>query len=197
MDFISFDLETTGTLSHIDQILEIAAIKFQNGQPVDTYTSLVSIEAPIPKEAAAVHGITDEMIKGKPPIKEVLPHFTHFCGDHVMVAHNAIFDFQFLSRALAEEQLAAPRGIVLDTCNLSRKTFTGLVNYKLSTLCKYLKISSKDFHRAEADAISCGYLFVHILKTLACSDIKQIIKFSEKTPLVFPRSFRGGQLSLF
>ncbi len=198
MEFISFDLETTGILSHDDHIVEIAAIRFKNGEVLDSYHRLVSIDSPIPEQAIAIHGITDEMLEGQASIDKILPEFAEFCGDKLMIAHNAIFDFQFLVRAIQECQQPSPKGFVLDTCNLSRKTFPGLVNYKLSTLCKYLKIAFKESHRAEADAMSCGNLFVKILEKLPFSDdLEEIIKFSGKAPLKFPRSFMEGQLPLF
>lgn len=198
MNFISFDLETTGTLSHADHIVEVAAVKFENFKPVDSYQSLIQIQVPMPEQATAVNGITDEMLKGQPPLKEVLPQFVEFCGDSLLLAHNAIFDFQFLVRAIRESHGQAPKGFVLDTCHLSRKTFPGLPNYKLTTLCKHLKISSQKFHRAKEDAMSCGQLFVKILEELPFShDLKEVIKFSGKAPLKFPKFFTEGQMSLF
>ena len=77
----------------------------------------------MPKEAAAVNGITDEILKGQPLIDEVLPEFADFCGDTLMVAHNAVFDFQFISRAVLECRSLAPQGLILDTYNLARKVF--------------------------------------------------------------------------
>ena len=197
MEFIGFDLETTGVLSHIDQIVEIAGVRFKDGKPVETFQQLVSIDISMPKEASAINGITDEMLKGQPSVEEVIPKFVQFCRDTVMVAHNAVFDFQFLSHAIQEKKLPSPQGMVLDTYNLSRRIFPGLSNYKLVTLCDYLKINSKQFHRAEADSISCGYLFANILKKLPSQDLKQVIKFSGKAPLKFPKNFFEGQMSLF
>ena len=164
MNFISFDLETTGTLSHVDHIVEIAAVKFQNAKPVETYQSLVQIDIPMPRQASLINGITDKMLKGQPALTEVLPQFVDFCGDSLMLAHNAIFDFQFLVRAIRENHGQAPKGFVLDTCQLSRKTFPGLPNYKLTTLCKHLKISSKKSHRAKEDALSCGFFIFKNLR---------------------------------
>lgn len=197
MEFIGFDIETTGTLSHVDHIVEIAGVRFQEGQVTDTYQSLVSINGPMPKEAAAINGITDEMLKGQPPIDEVLPEFADFCGNTLMVAHNAVFDFQFISRAVLECRSLAPGGLVLDTYNLSRKIFPGQVNYKLATLCSYLKINSGKFHRAGADALACGRLFQCILKKLPFDTLEEIINFSGKKPLKFPEVFQEGQLSFF
>ena len=199
MEFVSFDLETTGTLSHLDHIVEIGAVCFKDGEIQDTYQQLVSIEMPMPEQASAVNGITDAMLKGQPSIEEVLPAFSEFCSNKLMVAHNAPFDFQFLLRVIEEKRAPAPSGLVLDTCQLARKSFPGLANYKLSTLCSYLKIVSDGFHRAKADAISCGYLFTHILKKNSFStvDIKEIIKLSGRTPLKFPEFQMEGQLAFF
>lgn len=199
MEFVSFDLETTGTLSHLDHIVEIGAVRFVEGEIKETFQQLVSINTPIPEQATAVNGITNEMLQGKPPIEDILPVFSEFCAESLMVAHNAPFDFQFLLRAIEEHRTPAPKGLVLDTCQLARKSFPGLANYKLSTLCSYLKIASNDFHRAEADALHCGHLFIHILKknSFSTNDVKEIIKFSGRNPLKFPHSQLEGQLVFF
>lgn len=199
MDFVSFDLETTGTLSHLDHIVEIGAVRFHEGQVQETYQQLVSIDIPIPEQASAVNGITDDMLRGQPLIEEVLPSFAEFCGDSLMVAHNAPFDFQFLLRAIQEYRTPAPRGLVLDTCQMARRSFPGLANYKLSTLCKYLNIGEDNFHRAQADATYCGRLFVEILKkhSLSSKDVKELVKITGYKPLKFPYSQMEGQLNFF
>ena len=198
-NFVSFDLETTGTLSHLDHIIEIGAVRFKEGKAVDSYQQLISIDTPIPEQASKVNGITDDMLKNKPSIQEILPLFADFCGSDLMVAHNAPFDFQFLLRAIEEHQSAAPRGLVLDSCQLARKTFPGLANYKLATLCDYLKIDSNNFHRAEADALSCGHLFLHILKrnSFSTEDIQPFIQLGGRSALKFPDSYLEGQMAFF
>ena len=197
MEFIGFDIETTGTLSHIDHIVEVAGVRFQKGQVKETYQSLVSIKESMPKEATAINGITDEMLKGQPTLEAVLGEFAEFCGNSLMVAHNAVFDFQFIARAIQEYQSASPRGLVLDTYNLARKTFPGQSNYKLATLCSYLKIKSEQFHRAQADALACGRLFQNIVKKLPFDTLEEIINFSGRKPLKFPEIFQNSQLSFF
>ncbi len=198
-DFVSFDLETTGTLSHADHIVEVAAVRFRRGEPAETFQRLVGISSPMPEQATAINGITDEMLAGKPSIKETLPELAAFCGRSVLTAHNAPFDFQFLLRAIEEFQQPAPQGLVLDTCQLSRRAFPGLLNYKLGTICDYLGISPEGkFHRAEADAVCCGRLFAKILEKAPCGeDIQKLIKFSGRPALQFPQTFREGQMSLF
>ena len=198
-NFISFDLETTGTLSHIDEIVEIGAIYFEEGQVKDRFQSLVSIDRPIPPEASRVNGITDEMLQGQPKIQDILPSFADFCGDHLIVAHNASFDFQFLLRAIQEHRTPAPRGVVLDTCQLARKTFPRLLNYKLSTCCEYLKIEGKGFHRAESDAFYCGQLFLAILlkNSFSTEQIQDLVKLSGRSALRFPDTHLDLQMNFF
>jgi len=199
MEFVSFDLETTGTLSHLDHIVEIGAVRFVEGEVKETFQQLISIDIPMPEQATAVNGITDEMLKDQPPIPKVLNSFSEFCAQSLLVAHNAPFDFQFLLRAIEEHHSSAPRGPVLDTCQLARKSFPGLANYKLSTLCDYLKIDASGFHRAEADARHCGYLFIHILKknSLIPQNVKKLAELSGRNPLKFPYSQMEGQLAFF
>ena len=82
-------------------------------------------------------------------------------------------------------------GLVLDTYNLARKTFPGQVNYKLATLCSYLKIKSETFHRAQADALACGRLFQSILKKLPFETLEEIINFSGKKTSKISRNLSG------
>ena len=198
-NFVSFDLETTGTLSHLDHIVEIGAVRFKEGKVEDSFQQLVSIDIPIPEQASKVNGITDDMLKDQPSIQEVLPNFADFCGSGLMVAHNAPFDFQFLLRAVEDHHALAPRGFVLDTCQLARKTFPGLANYKLSTLCDYLKITANGFHRAESDALSCGHLFLHVLQknSLSTENVKALSQLAGRSPLKFPDNYLEGQMAFF
>lgn len=197
MNFIGFDIETTGTLSHQDLIVEIAAVRFQGEQIQETYQSFIGIESAMPEQATAINGITDDMLKGQPSLQEVLTDFALFCEDRVMVAHNAIFDFQFLSRDIKKNQTPSPRGLVLDTYTLSKKVFPQMANYKLATLCDYLKIRGDTFHRAKADAVACGHLFLQILNRVSPKSLGDIIDFSGRKPLKFPQDFQEGQLSFF
>src|ERR1035438_2137695 len=148
-NFIAFDLETTGFLAGVDQIIEIGAIRYVNGEPEAMFCSLIDPGRMIPAAASAVNKITDEMVVGQPKIEEMLLPFAEFCGDFVLVAHNAPFDFQFLAADIKKHETPAPRGIVLDTCAMSRKVFRGLMNHKLGTLVQHLNIPVAGFHRSE------------------------------------------------
>jgi DNA polymerase-3 subunit epsilon len=167
MRFIAFDLETTGTVAGVDQIVEIGAVRFIDNKIDGIYSTLINPLRPIPAGASAVNGITDDMVAGKPTIDLLLESFTEFCGEDPLVAHNASFDSQFLLADLKRHELTAPRGLILDTLSISRKVFPGLPNYKLGTLVQHLKIPSSNFHRAEADATYCGHLFIELKKRIS------------------------------
>jgi len=203
MDFVAYDLETTGIDPSQDHVVEIGAVKFNDFKPVETYSTLVDPGLPIPKEAVAVHGIDDKMVEGQPVIQDVLAPFADFCGDLTLVAHNARFDFRFLTRLIVAHNTPAPSGVTLDTFSLSKKVFTSLPNHRLSTLVKHLKIESKKFHRAEQDAAYCGMLFVRILEILIennqAVDVASLALFSDRKEMKFPqvKHLDQGQLGLF
>tara|TARA_X000000950_G_scaffold216687_1_gene260788 strand:- start:3955 stop:4587 length:633 start_codon:yes stop_codon:yes gene_type:complete len=166
MEFIAFDLETTGTQPGADAIVEIGAVRFNGSRSVESFGKLVHPGVPIPAEASRVNGITDEMVKDAPRIEEVMNAFADFCGSLPLVAHNASFDYKFYLADVKRLQAPAPKGAVLDTLSLARKVFPGLANYKLWTLVRHFEFPSGTFHRAEEDSTYCGLLFAKIIETL-------------------------------
>lgn len=191
MRFIAFDLETTGTLPGVDQIVEIGAVLFDDkGEPETIFATLINPGVPMPEAASRVNGITDDMLVGKPRITDVLDAFADFCGDEVLVAHNAPFDAQFLTADIRKFETRAPGGVILDTCNIARKVYPGLANYKLGTLVQHLGIPSTGFHRAEEDAGYCGILFAKMIARLSQHgepSIATLIGLTGKPELRFPK----------
>jgi len=191
MRFIAFDLETTGTVPGVDQIVEIGAVRIIDGQVESIFSTLVNPQRPMPPGASAVNGITDDMLVGKPLIDSLLPSFAEFCGDDVLVAHNAPFDCQFLASDIKKFETPAPRGVVIDTLPISRKVIPGLPNYKLGTLVQHFKIPSTDFHRAEEDATYCGMVFWEMFKKISVGNkpaqIENLVSLTGKPEFKFPQ----------
>lgn len=191
MRFIAFDLETTGTLAGVDQIVEIGAVLFdENGQPETIFTTLIQPTISMPEGASRVNGITDDMLVGKPRITDVLGPFAEFCGNEILVAHNAPFDAAFLAADIKKYESAAPTGLILDSCNMARKVLPGLANYKLGTLVQHLGINATGFHRAEEDASYCGQLFSKMITRLSQHgppSIATLITLTGKPELRFPQ----------
>ncbi len=189
MNYIAFDLETTGTLAGIDRIVEIGAVRFVKGEPQDIFSTLVDPQIPIPEGASRVNGITDDMVTGKPKIDEFLESFTKFCGGDPLVAHNASFDFNFLLNDYKKYEELAPSGFVFDTLSLARRTVPGLSNYRLATVAGHLGCKFGILHRAFEDAELCGMVFAKLLQKANIEtyiDRKVIEQLQGKSSLKFP-----------
>jgi DNA polymerase-3 subunit epsilon len=192
MRFIAFDTETTGTLPGVDRIIEIGAVRFVDGQVEAVYSTLVDPQIPIPSAASNVNGITDDMVVGQPKIDSLLDSFAEFCGDDWLVAHNAAFDFGFLTADIQRLEAKAPLGPILDTYAISKRVFPGLANYRLGTLVQHIQIEAAGFHRAEADAVYCGQLFLRMMEKVFGNPsvpppLENVAMLMGKTPLRFPQ----------
>ncbi len=205
MRFIAFDLETTGTVPGVDQIVEIGAVRFIDGKPEAVFATLIDPKMPIPPGASNVNKIYDDMVRGKPTIDTLLESFTEFCGDDILVAHNAPFDMQFILADYKRHELPTPRGLILDTLPIARKVFPGLANYKLGTLVQHLKIPTTGFHRAEEDASYAGLLFIELTKRImvngqppAVSNLVALTgKLEQRFPVIEKKPKQLDLMSLF
>ena len=202
MNFIAFDLETTGIHPKTDAIVEVGAVRFEGIEPVEAFSTLINPGRPIPPGASAVNGITDEMVADQPAIEKVLSDLAAFCGDLPLVAHNAPFDFKFLLNAVEAHRAKAPAGVVLDTCALSRIVFPGMINYKLGTLVKHFGFPTGEFHRAEIDSVYCGRLFARIVSSLeqggSLATVPALLDLTKQTHMKFPQyANQPQQLGLF
>lgn len=187
MRFVAFDIETTGFLPRVDQIVEIAAVRFEGSKIIDSYSTLIEPPIQIPAEATKVNGITNEMVKGMPRVEYALEKFAEFCANDPLVAHNAPFDVEFIKADVEKAELPAPTGIILDSCAMARKVIPGSPNYRLGTLIKFLNIPQNgEYHRAEADSRYCGLLFSAI--------ISRVFKSGEPAAIENLMNLSGAQL---
>lgn len=172
--FIAFDVETTGLNPSEDRIVELSAVRFINGIPVDTFSSLIRQDRPIPAEAQAVNHISDKDLRRAPKEAQVLSDFCKFISrSHAsepafFVAHNASFDKAFVENALLRHgfQLSLQ---CEDTLKLSRKILPYLPKYTLSCVAEAMQITQTQAHRAEDDALVCGTIFAKLVdQALSC-----------------------------
>ena len=180
--YIVFDIETTGFSSIRDRIIEIGAVKVENGQIVDKFSTFVNPERPIPFEITNLTSITDEMVLDAPTIEVVLPQFLEFIGEGTLVAHNAGFDVGFIEqncRVLGLEQ----EFTAVDTVALARVLLPTLSKYKLNLVAKALGISLENHHRAVDDAGATAEIFVkfvEMLKDQHIMNLKEMNKFGDR-----------------
>jgi DNA polymerase III epsilon subunit family exonuclease len=162
--FTAFDFETTGLFPASDRIVEFGAVRFKNGEILDSFEMLVNPGVPIGADAAKVSGITDSDVADAPPVIEAVPRFLDFIEGSVLVAHNASFDVGFLRAAVEIAKLGTIENPVCDTQGLAIKAFPGKRSYSLSNLAADLGLPAYRAHRALDDAQMCMRLF------LKCAD---------------------------
>lgn len=164
--FIAFDLETTGLSPESDRIIEIGAIAFEQGVPVEEFSTLVNPGRPIPPAATAVNGITNEMVSRAPDewtaLQALLSFFDKYSNHRlVFVGHNANFDFSFLKNALNRYGITKSFRY-FDTLHASRSLIKGLPNYKQNTVAAHFGLVNRQAHRAAADALVCGNILLKL-----------------------------------
>lgn len=153
-DYVIFDLETTGTSPMNDSIIEISAVKVTDRQVVETFTSLVNPERPIPYYATAVNGITDDMVRNEPTLEFILPKFIDFIGNEILVGHNIhCFDMKFIWKAAELLYGKTITNNYLDTLPMARKRLPQLAHHRLVDIAAYYEISTAGAHRALNDCI--------------------------------------------
>ena len=151
-NYVLFDLETTGISTIKDRVVEIAAIKVENGIIVDEYSTLVNPEIPIPDNAKKVNGITDRMVKNSPTFDNALYTFIKFAGENVLVGHNIqIFDLKFIYCDSLLYFGTIPGNDFINTLQLAKIYLPELEHHSLTNMAKYYNINIEGAHRALAD----------------------------------------------
>lgn len=168
--FVAIDVETTGTSPGHDRLIEVAAVRFEDGRETACLSQLIDPECPIPPRIQSLTGIHPGMVAGKPRIAEVVPALAELIGDLPLVAHNAPFDVAFLEAAFAQTGRSLPNWSY-DTAELSRIVLPLARNHRLATLAGLLNLPLERHHRAEDDARACGRLFLALLDRLGRMDM--------------------------
>ena len=163
--YVVFDLETTGFSSAKDKIIEIGAVKVENGEITDKYSTFVNPKIPIPFRITQLTSITDEMVMESPEIETILPQFLKFVGDAVLVAHNASFDVGFIEENCRQQGIE-PDFTSVDTVGLARVLLPTLSKFKLNVVAKALNISQEHHHRAVDDARVTAEIYVKFIQML-------------------------------
>ncbi|NLK50975.1 MAG: DEAD/DEAH box helicase family protein [Syntrophomonadaceae bacterium] len=172
---VAFDLETTGLSPYQDEIIEIGAVKIEDGKITQEFQTLIRPSRPIPPQISQLTGITQDQLDDAPPLREVLPGFLDFLDNYPLIAHQAVFDQGFL-----EANLGYPlSNEVLDTLELARLAFPRAINHRLATLARELGFPQLETHRALDDARAAAHLFIAIDQKLKDWEPEQAYRINQ------------------
>lgn len=180
-NFVAMDTETTGLDATQCEVIDVGAVRFRDGKPVESFSILLKPHAPIPALITEINHITDEMVEGQPYFAEIVAQLEAFVGSDAVVGQNLCFDLGFL----VNYGMEFPEGTrFYDTMLIGREKLRGhftskydpasgkwtktenaeydIENHKLGTLCDYFGVELIDAHRAENDALATGKLFVRM-----------------------------------
>lgn len=171
--FVVFDIETTGFSPLTCKIIEIGAVRVENGAITDRFSTFVNPKVPIPFRIEQLTSINDSMVMDAPEIETVLPEFLKFSEGAVMVAHNADFDMGFIiencSRLGIENDFT-----YVDTVGMARFLLPALNRFKLDTVAKAVGVPLNNHHRAVDDAACTADIFVKFVEMLKERDILDV-----------------------
>ncbi|MFL2982870.1 MAG: helicase C-terminal domain-containing protein [Candidatus Neomarinimicrobiota bacterium] len=165
--FIAFDFETTGLDSKIDKIIEVAAIKFVDGELTERYVELVNPGMEIPHIITEITGISNSMVSSSPSEELIVDDLLAFISDYPLVAHNIHFDKRFLSQLCKRLGRENVDNVEYDTLQLARSVLFEQPVFNLGALSEYFNLSSKGAHRAESDTENTGIIFLKLLDELS------------------------------
>ncbi len=176
--YVVFDIETTGFSPVTNRIIEIGAVKVENGQITDRFSAFVNPQVPIPFEIEKLTGISDSMVIDADTIEVILPRFLEFVGDAALVAHNASFDVGFIKENAKRQNIPVDFTYV-DTVGIARTLLTGQAKYTLDAVAKTLKISLENHHRAVDDAECTAEIFLKFIEMLKKDDVYTLEALNE------------------
>ncbi|MDN3488656.1 MULTISPECIES: exonuclease domain-containing protein [unclassified Pseudoalteromonas] len=158
------DIETTGGLKGGNRITEIGIVKVKQGEIVDTWTTLINPERPIPRFITKLTGINDAMVSNAPIFSEIAAPLLNQLSGSIFVAHNVNFDYGFIKKELERIGInfKMPK---LCTVVESRKAFKGLKSYSLGNLSAHFNLDLTNHHRALDDAKAAAQLLLLVQQT--------------------------------
>ncbi len=166
MKYVVFDIETTGLSTTRDRIVEIGAVKVEDGIVVGEFEMLMNPGVPIPPQVSAINNIYDDMVEEADFPGVVLYKFHEFIKDvDFLVGHNAKrFDYPFLESEFDRYFVKYSPFEVKDSMLTARRKLRGLRSYSLASLCRVFNINNVNAHRAISDVYATHQVYLELLK---------------------------------
>ena len=159
--YVALDVETTGLDPARDRLLEIGAVKVENGAIVDSFHTLINTGIEIPWRIQELTGITDEMQKTGRALEPAMGALVSFCEGYPILGHNVQFDYGFLKQGAVRCGLSFEKDGA-DTLKIARKLLPGMRSRTLTAMCAYYRVDPGHSHRALDDARSAHEIFLRM-----------------------------------
>ena len=166
VEYICYDLETTGLSCKYDHIIEVGAVKMKNQTVTDRIQMFIKPPVPIPGYITSKTNITNDMVRNAKSFQDACDEIVEWIGDGVLVAHNATFDFHFLNEELRRIGKPLLTNTVIDTLDLARAVLPDRRAYRLGNISRYYHVPYDEevAHRADYDAEALAGVFIYLLK---------------------------------
>jgi DNA polymerase III subunit epsilon len=179
--FVVVDVETTGMSAVDDRMTEIAMMKVRNGILQDEFSTLINPLVSISHFITDLTGIDNLMVRDAPTAREIMPNVAEFLEDSVFVAHNAAFDWGFVSHAAMRERGIELENPQLCTVKLSRKILPALASRSLGPLAQHLEVTIPQRHRASGDAYATALILIKFISFLkkkhSLQTVEELLRF--------------------
>jgi DNA polymerase III subunit epsilon len=164
LSYVVVDVETTGTSYGLgDRITEIAAVVVTSGRIGRPFHTLVNPERPIPRFITQLTGISWSMVRDAPRFSDVSDAVRRMLGTHVFVAHNAPFDWGFITMELDRAGGAPLENPRLCTVRMARRLLSQLPRRSLDHVAAHYGITVERRHRALGDAMATAQVLNRLL----------------------------------
>ena len=184
--FVVVDVETTGMSPFDDRITEIAMMRVVGGRVTEEFSTLINPLITIPAFITDITGIDNLMVENAPTAREVVPYVEEFLGDGIFTAHNASFDWAFVSCTARRERSVELLNDRLCTVKLTRRILPFLPSKSLGPVARFLDITIPQRHRASGDAFATAQILIRYLAYLqrkyALRTVEELLRFQSMKP---------------
>ena len=178
MEFLTIDFETASRYEYSP--CSVSIYSFNNRIEKQLLSTLINPgDVYFDPKLVKLHGITQENVQNAPKIKDVLNDICNMISDKFIFAHNAGFDISKIIQGCNIYNIKITNFKYADSLMIAKRTWNGLINYKLDTICEYLNISL-NHHNADSDALACGKIVLNAVdfyKTASINNLLDIIKY--------------------
>jgi DNA polymerase-3 subunit epsilon len=165
LSYVVVDVETTGGRARAgDRITEVAAVVVRDGQIGEVFETLVNPQRPIPRWITRLTNISWDMVRDKPTFPEICDRLVDVLSGHVFVAHNATFDWNFISTEVERATGRRLEGRRLCTVRMARRLLPQLRRRSLDYVTQHYGIEIEARHRAGGDAVATAHVLLRLLR---------------------------------